>query len=245
MTTPTTSKVILITGASSGIGEATARQLAADGHQVVLGARRVERIAAIAGEIRQTGGDALHHELDVTSLGCFKAFVVLAKARYGRIDVLVNNAGVAPLSMVDELRVCDWNRMIDVNLRGVLHGIAAVLPEMKAQDGIGHIVNVGSTGARWIARTAAIYAATKHAVRAVSEGLRQESKDLRVTLVSPGLTHSELTDAIPDPQLRAAIEATKDHAIPASAIAAAIVYAIGQPDTVDVGEIIVRPTLQA
>jgi NADP-dependent 3-hydroxy acid dehydrogenase YdfG len=237
-------KVILITGASSGIGEAAARHLAAMGHRVVLGARRVERIAAIAEEIRQAGGDALHQELDVTSLGSFKAFVVLAKARYGRIDVLVNNAGVAPLSMFDELRVCDWNRMIDVNLRGVLNGIAAVRPAMKAQ-GMGHIVNMASTGAHRVAPTAAIYAATKHAVRALSEGLRQESKDLRVTVVSPGLTHSELTDAIPDPHLRAAIVATKDHAIPASAIAEAIAYAIGQPDHIDVGEMIVRPTAQA
>jgi NADP-dependent 3-hydroxy acid dehydrogenase YdfG len=243
MTSP--SKVILITGASSGIGEASARHLAALGHRVVLGARRIERIADIADEIRQAGGDVLHHELDVTSLGSAKAFVLLAKARYGRIDVLVNNAGVAPLSMMAELRVNDWNQMIDVNIRGVLHGIAAVLPVMKAQ-GSGHIVNIASTAAHRIVPTTAIYSATKFAVRALSEGLRQESKDVRVTLVSPGLTRTELAEGISDPQFRATITAMmEDQAIPASAIAEAIAYVIGQPDEVDVGEIIVRPTAQA
>ncbi|WP_445488329.1 SDR family oxidoreductase [Rhodopseudomonas sp. RCAM05734] len=245
MTNPTSSsKVILISGASSGIGEATARHLAAAGHRVVLGARRLERIAAIAGEIRQAGGEALHHELDVARLGSFRAFVLLAKAHYGRIDVLVNNAGVAPLAMMDELRVCDWNHMIDVNLRGVLHGIAAVLPVMKEQ-GAGHIVNVASTSAHRIVPTMAVYSATKVAVRALSEGLRQESKDLRVTVVSPGMTRTELAGTISDPKAKATISAMMDEqGIPASAIAEAIAYAIGQPGNVDVGEVIVRPTAQ-
>ncbi|HEY8337434.1 MAG TPA: SDR family oxidoreductase [Tardiphaga sp.] len=245
MTNPTSpGKVILISGASSGIGEATARHLAAAGHRVVLGARRLDRIAAIAGEIRAAGGDALHHELDVTSLGSFRAFVLLAKAHYGRIDALVNNAGVAPLAMMEELRVCDWNQMIDVNLRGVLHGIAAVLPVMKAQ-GAGHIVNIASTAAHRIVPTAAVYSATKFAVRALSEGLRQENKQLRVTVVSPGMTRTELAGTINDPKAKATIEAMMDdHGIPAAAIAEAIAYAIGQPGDVEVGEIIVRPTAQ-
>jgi NADP-dependent 3-hydroxy acid dehydrogenase YdfG len=246
MTNPTSpGKVILISGASSGIGEATARHLAAAGHRVVLGARRLDRIAAIAGEIRHAGGDALHHELDVTSLGNFRAFVLLAKAHYGRIDVLVNNAGVAPLAMMEDVRVCDWNRMIDVNLRGVLHGIAAVLPVMKAQ-GAGHIVNIASTAAHRIMPTAAVYSATKLAVRALSEGLRQENKQLRVTVVSPGMTRTELAGTINDPKAKATIEAMMDDlGIPAAAIAEAIAYAIGQPPDIDVGEIIVRPTAQA
>jgi len=237
-------KVVLISGASSGIGEASARHLASLGHRVMLGARRIERIAAIAAEIREAGGDALHHELDVTSLGSFRAFVLLAKARYDRIDVLVNNAGVAPLSTMADLRVCDWNRMIDVNLRGVLHGIAAVLPAMKAQ-GSGHVINIASTSAHRVTPTMAIYSATKAAVRALSEGLRQESKDVRVTVVSPGMTRTELADTIHDPGTRATIAGMMDNqGIPASAIAEAIAYAIGQPDHVDVGEIIVRPTAQ-
>jgi NADP-dependent 3-hydroxy acid dehydrogenase YdfG len=241
---PISGKIVLITGASSGIGEATSRHLATNGHRVVLGARRMDRIAALAQEIRDTGGDALHHELDVTDLDSMKAFVAAAHRHYGRIDVLVNNAGIMPLSPIEELRVDDWNRMIDVNLRGVLHGIAAVLPIMRAQ-GAGHIVNVASTSAHRVDPTAAVYCATKFAVRALSEGLRQESRDLRVTVVSPGLTRSELFDGIGDPQLQAGVRAMLDQSsIPASAIAEAIGYAIGQPDNVDVNELIVRPTAQ-
>ncbi|MEH2469639.1 NADP-dependent 3-hydroxy acid dehydrogenase YdfG [Nitrobacteraceae bacterium AZCC 2161] len=239
-----TSKVVLITGASSGIGEATALHLAAKGHQVVLGARRSDRIAAIVQEIQWLGGDVLHRELDVTDLDSVKAFAAAAHARYGRIDVLVNNAGVMPLSPIEDLRVDEWNRMIDVNLRGVLHGIAAVLPIMREQ-GAGHIINVASTSAHRVDPTAAIYCATKYAVRALSEGLRQESKYLRVTVISPGLTRTELFDGVSDPQIRAGVRAMLDQAsIPPSAIAEAISYAIGQPDNVDVNELIVRPTAQ-
>ncbi|MEH2476966.1 NADP-dependent 3-hydroxy acid dehydrogenase YdfG [Nitrobacteraceae bacterium AZCC 2146] len=239
-----TSKVVLITGASSGIGEATALHLAAKGHQVVLGARRSDRIAAIVQEIQWLGGDVLHRELDVTDLDSVKAFAAAAHARYGRIDVLVNNAGVMPLSPIEDLRVDEWNRMIDVNLRGVLHGIAAVLPIMREQ-GAGHIINVASTSAHRVDPTAAIYCATKYAVRVLSEGLRQESKYLRVTVISPGLTRTELFDGVSDPQIRAGVRAMLDQAsIPPSAIAEAISYAIGQPDNVDVNELIVRPTAQ-
>ncbi|MFD4911105.1 SDR family oxidoreductase [Kitasatospora purpeofusca] len=236
-------KVVLITGASSGIGGATARRLAASGHRVVLGARRVDRVAAVAEEIRGGGGVADHRELDVTSLESVRAFVRAAQERFGRIDVLVNNAGVMPLSPLDALKVEEWDRMIDVNLRGVLHGIAAVLPLMRAQGG-GHIVNIASVSGHRVDPTAAVYSATKFAVRALSEGLRQESRDLRVTVISPGLTRSELAEGITDAAVR---EATKDMlriAMPAEAIAAAIDYAIAQPPGVDVGEIVVRPTTQ-
>lgn len=161
----------------------------------------------------------------------------------GRIDVLVNNAGVMPLSFLADARVDEWNRMIDVNLRGVLHGIAAVLPILREQRS-GHIVNVASTSAHRVDPTAAVYCATKFAVRALSEGLRQECTDVRVTVVSPGLTRSELADGIADAQVRAAVHAMMDQAIPAQAVAEAIAYAIGQPADVDVGEVIVRPTAQ-
>ena len=237
------SKTILVTGASSGIGEATARHLAALGHRVVLGARRTDRIDAIARTIAAAGGDATSLALDVTDLDSMRAFAAVALARHGRIDVLVNNAGVMPLSFVADGRVDEWNRMIDVNLRGVLHGIAAVLPTMRAQRA-GHIVNVASTSAHRVDPTAAVYCATKFAVRALSEGLRQESTDVRVTVVSPGLTRSELVDGIADPGVRAAVDGMMALAMPASAVAEAIGYAIGQPAGVDVSEVIVRPTAQ-
>lgn len=238
------SKVALITGASSGIGEATARHLAARGHRVVLGARRTERIEAIAKDIESRGGAAFAQELDVSAFESVTAFVGAALARHGRIDVLVNNAGVMPLSVMEELRIDDWNQMIDVNLRGVLHGIAAVLPIMRRQ-GTGHVVNVASVSAHRVDPTAAVYCATKFAVRALSEGLRQESKHLRVTLVSPGLTRTELTEGIGNPDVKAAVDAMMDQAsIPPSAIAEAIGFAIDQPESVDVNELIVRPTAQ-
>ena len=238
------SKVVLITGASSGIGEATARHLAALGHKVVLGARRTDRIVALAGEIGRAGGQALHRQLDVTDLGSFKAFVAVAQERFGRVDVLVNNAGVMPLSLMADLRVDEWNQMIDVNLRGVLHGIAAVLPIMSGQKS-GHIINVASVSGHRVDPTAAVYSATKFAVRALSEGLRQESRDLRVTVVSPGLTRTELFDGINAPEIKAGARAMLDQAsIPASAIAEAIGFTIGQPESVDVNELIVRPTAQ-
>src|SRR5882762_2827002 len=169
------SKTILISGASSGIGEATARHLAILGHPVALGARRTQQIAAIAKQIEEAGGTALSHELDVTDLKSFKAFVAAAQNRFGSIDVLVNNAGVMPLSFMAELRVDEWNRMIDVNLRGVLNGIAAVLPVMGEQK-FGHIINIASVSAYRVDPTAAVYCATKYAVRALTEGLRQENR---------------------------------------------------------------------
>ncbi len=237
-------KVVLVTGASSGIGAATARRLAAGGHRIVLGARRTDRISALAQEIRGAGGQALDVALDVTSLESMQAFVRTAAITYGRVDVLVNNAGVMPLSFLDELRVAEWNQMIDVNLRGVLHGIAAVLPLMRQQKA-GHIINVASVSAHRVDPTAAVYCATKYAVRALTEGLRQENDVIRTTLVSPGLTRTELTDGIDNEHVRAATRAMMDQSsIPASAIAEAIAFAIDQPAEVDVNELIVRPTAQ-
>ncbi|MFF2076137.1 SDR family oxidoreductase [Kitasatospora sp. NPDC058162] len=236
-------KVVLITGASSGIGEATARRLAAAGHHVVLGARRTDRLAVLAKEIEARSGSALAYELDVTDPAGMASFVAAAHDRYGRLDVLVNNAGVMPLSRLDALRVEEWNRMIDVNLRGVLHGIAAVLPVMNAQ-GAGHIVNISSVSGLRVDPTAAVYAATKHAVRALSEGLRQESRHVRVTVISPGLTRSELTASIADGAVRDAVEGQMGIAIPAAAIGEAVLFAISQPAEVDVNELVVRPTAQ-
>lgn len=239
-----TPKTILITGASSGIGEAAARHLAVLGHQIVLGARRTDRIAAIVKEIAKTGGTAVAHKLDVTDIASVKAFVAAARQQFNRIDVLVNNAGVMPLSVMAELRVDEWNQMIDVNLRGVLNGIAAVLPIMTEQKS-GHIINVASVSAYRVDPTAAVYCATKYAVRALSEGLRQESKELRVTVVSPGLTRTELFDGISAPDARAFAQGMVEKtSIPASAIAEAIGFAIGQPANVDVNELVVRPTAQ-
>ncbi|MFE3168198.1 SDR family oxidoreductase [Streptomyces sp. NPDC059224] len=244
MDTPAQSKTVLITGASSGIGEATARRLAGLGHRVLLGARRTDRLAALAGELRAAGGSVTHRELDVTRLDSVRAFAAAGVEEYGGIDVLINNAGVMPLSPVEDLRIAEWEQMIDVNLRGVLHGIAAVLPQMRRQAG-GHIVNVSSVSGHRVDPTAAVYSATKFAVAAVSEGLRQESRDIRVTVVSPGFTRSELTHRGGSPQAQGAARAAAEQlAIPASAIAEAIAFAISQPSNVDVNELVVRPTAQ-
>lgn len=240
-----TAKVVAITGASSGIGEATARRLAADGHRLLLGARRTDRLDRLVREITVTGGTAAARRLDVTEAVDVQDFVAAAAERYGRVDVMVNNAGVMPLSPLEALRTEEWNRMIDVNVRGVLHGIAAALPVMRAQGG-GHIVNIASVGAHEVSPTAAVYCATKFAVRAISEGLRQEcAGDIRVTLVSPGVTESELADSIADPAARAAMRTYRAVALPASAIADAVAYAISQPPQVDVNEIVVRPAASA
>ncbi|MEU5980312.1 SDR family oxidoreductase [Streptomyces sp. NPDC047315] len=234
-------KVVAVTGASSGIGEATARRLAADGHRLFLGARRTDRLDALTEEIESAGGTAAFQRLDVTDAADVRAFVSAAHERFGRLDVLVNNAGVMPLSPLAALRVEEWDRMIDVNVRGVLYGIAAALPVMRAQGG-GHVVNVASVGAYQVSPTAAVYCATKFAVRAISEGLRQESDgDVRVTLVSPGVTGSELADGIADPVAKEAMVAYRAVAMPAAAVADALAYAVSQPSGVDVNEIVVRP----
>ncbi|MGW7487443.1 SDR family oxidoreductase [Streptomyces sp. NPDC054786] len=238
-------KVVAITGASSGIGEATARRLAADGHQVFLGARRTDRLERLVEEITKEGGTAAFGKLDVTDAAETRAFIDAAVGEYGRIDALVNNAGLMPLSPLEALKTDEWDRMIDVNVRGVLHGIAAALPVMRAQGG-GHFVNIASVGAYEVSPTAAVYCATKFAVRAISEGLRQESAgDIRVTLVSPGVIESELADSISDRAAREAMKTYRAVALPAAAIAEAIAYALSQPSQVDVNEIVVRPTASA
>jgi len=234
-------KVVVITGASSGIGEATARQLAGSGASVIVGARRTERLETLVADITKSGGSARFRAVDVTKRTDVQALVDYAKAEFGRVDVLVNNAGVMPLSPLTALKVDEWDRMIDVNIRGVLYGIAAVLPEMKAR-GEGHIINVASIGAHVVVPTAAVYCATKYAVWAISDGLRQENNDLRVTVVSPGVVESELADTISDAATAEVIHEYRRIAIAPDAVARAIAFAIAQPRDVEVSEIIVRPT---
>jgi NADP-dependent 3-hydroxy acid dehydrogenase YdfG len=235
-------KVVLITGASSGIGEATARLLARNGAHVVLGARRTERLEILCAEINASGGVAHFQALDVTRRTDVQAFVDFALKLHGRIDVFVNNAGVMPLSKLEALKVSEWDQMIDVNIRGVLHGIAAGLPLMQKQKS-GQFINIASIGAYTVSPTASVYCATKFAVRAISEGLRQEvGGDIRVTVISPGVTESELAESISDEGGRAEMREFRKIAIPAMAVARAIAYAIEQPADVDVSELIVRPT---
>ena len=244
MLPPEKKKIVFITGASSGIGEATARRLAAEGHLVIAGARRTGRLQAVAEDVRRRGGEIEVATLDVTDPRSVRSAIDTAVQAHGRVDVLVNNAGVMALSPMTDLRVDEWEQMIDVNLRGVLNGIAAVLPHMTDR-GRGHIVNVSSVSGRRVDPTAAVYSATKFAVSALSEGLRQESRDLRVTVISPGLTRSELTDRGGSEAAQGAARAAAEAiAMPASAVAAAISYAISQPDEVDVNEVVIRPTVQ-
>lgn len=239
-------KVVAITGASSGIGEATASLLAERGAKLVLGARNPDRLDAVAARISATGGEAVTKATDVSSRGDLMEFVSLATATYGQLDVLVSNAGIMPVSPFDELRVDDWEAMVDVNLKGVLFGIAAALPVFRRQ-GYGHFVNVASTAAFRVTPGLSVYAGTKMAVRAVSEGLRQEAgENLRVTIISPGMTSTNFADSIADPVARAELEQRRDViAMPPAAVARAIAFAIEQPPGVDVGEIVVRPTAQA
>jgi NADP-dependent 3-hydroxy acid dehydrogenase YdfG len=234
-------KVIAITGASSGIGEATARLLAQRGAHVVLGARRTDRLESLVSAIRAGGGSARYRALDVTNREDVEAFVNFAQGEFGKVDVVVNNAGVMPLSPLEALHVDEWNRMIDVNIRGVLHGIAAGLPVMKKQ-GFGQFINVSSIGGHAVYQTTAVYSATKFAVMAISEGLRQENNDIRVTVISPGVTESELADTISHPATAGFIQDFRKIAIGADAVARAIAFAVEQPEGVDVSEIIVRPT---
>ncbi len=239
--TAITDKTILITGASSGIGEGTARVLGAAGAKLVLGARRTDRLEALAADIRAGGGTAEVRALDVTDREDVAAFAAFAQERFGRIDVLVNNAGVMPLSPMASLKVEEWDRMIDVNIRGVLYGIAAVLPVMNGQ-GFGQIINIASIGALAVSPTAAVYCATKYAVRAISDGLRQENERLRVTCVCPGVVESELAHTITDPEAEELMRSYRAVSIKPDAIGRAILHAIEQPDDVDTNEIVVRPT---
>jgi len=238
-------KVVLISGASSGIGEAIARHVAAKGAKVVLGARRTDRLEAIKQEIIANGGSAATFSLDVTNAENCKAFATFALQTFGSVDVMVNNAGVMPLSMLNQYKVDEWHQMVDVNIKGVLHGIAAALPHFEAKNS-GQFINITSVGDRWVGPTSSVYSATKFAVRALSDGLRQEVSDkIRVTVVAPGATESELANGISDPELRkAAVEQFRLNTLPAEAIARAVAFAIEQPEDVDVNELVVRPTAQ-
>ncbi|MEV6442943.1 SDR family oxidoreductase [Amycolatopsis sp. NPDC051716] len=239
-------KVVAITGASSGIGEATARELAGRGAAVVLGARRTDRLQALAQKIRGDGGRAEVLDVDVTRRADLERLVALAVDRFGRLDVLVGNAGVARIAPVADLDVDAWDAMIDVNLRGVLHGIAAALPVFRAQ-GRGHFVTTVSTSGLKIVPTQAVYAGTKNAVRTLLEALRQESTDgvLRTTSISPGFVRTELVDYVEDPAQREQVQrAMATLGISPDAVARAIAFAIEQPDDVEIGDLTIRPTRQ-
>lgn len=245
MTQNIAGKVVVVTGASSGLGEAAVRRLAAEGAKIVMGARRQDRLEALARDL-SLGADAAVRT-DVTHLEQVQALVDRAVDRHGRIDVIINNAGLMPHSPLEKLRVDDWNRMIDVNLKGTLYGIAAALPHMKAQKS-GQIINVSSVAGHKVGPGGAVYSATKTAVRVISEGLRQEVKpyNIRTTVISPGAVHSELPDSVTDDETAKAIQAFYDqYAIPADSFARAVVFAMSQPEDVDINEILFRPTAQA
>jgi NADP-dependent 3-hydroxy acid dehydrogenase YdfG len=239
-------KVVVITGAGRGIGAATARVLAAGGARVVLGSRGGEELAATADAIAASGGAVAYQRTDVTRPQDLRALVDLAMQRFGRLDVLASVAGVAVNAPLKSGELDDWNQMIDVNLRGVLHGIAAALPVFRAQ-GSGHFITVASTAAyKWVPGQA-VYAATKSAVRALGEVMRQElaPEGLRCTLISPGFTDTELISSTRDPGELASLTARRDAmAMPPQAVAETIAFAITQPDSIDIGEVIVRPTVQ-
>ncbi|HET7229589.1 MAG TPA: SDR family oxidoreductase [Longimicrobium sp.] len=239
-------KVAVITGASSGLGEATARLLSAQGASVVLGARRADRINALARELTAGGGKALAIETDVTDREQVRRLVDAAVEAYGRIDVIINNAGLMPQSLLERLKVDEWDRMIDVNIKGVLYGIAAALPHMQRQKS-GQIINVSSVAGHKVGPGSAVYSATKHAVRALSEGLRQEVKphNIRTTVISPGAVATELPNTVSDPAVAERINKMYDEiAIPADSFARAVAFAMSQPDDVDINEILFRPTRQ-
>jgi NADP-dependent 3-hydroxy acid dehydrogenase YdfG len=240
-------KVVAITGASSGIGEATARVLTERGARVVLGARRVDRLEGVAAELRERGGQAVVCATDVTSRDALERLVGTAVAEFGRLDVLVSNAGISKIGPMADLDVEGWSAMIDVNLKGVLHGIAAALPVFRRQ-GAGHFVTTVSTAGLTIVPNMGVYAATKNAVRTLLEGLRQESTDgvVRTTAVSPGFVNTDLDGSIDDVIVREQIRRNMDaFGIPPEAVAEAIAFAVDQPSDVEIGEIIVRPTVQS
>lgn len=230
-------KIILLTGASSGIGEATVRRLVQEGHHLIIGARRLAKLQRLQEELGNI--DAL--QVDVTEADDLQRMADFALSNYGRIDVLINNAGVMPLSPLAARKLDEWRQTLDVNVHGVLNGIAAVLPVMEQQGG-GQIINVASIGAHTVFPSSAVYCASKFAVRAISDGLRQETETIRVTVISPGVVESELADHITDDDAKTAMQEFRRIALPADAIAKAIAWAIAQPDGVDVSEMIVRPT---
>ncbi|AXF06230.1 SDR family oxidoreductase [Paraburkholderia hospita] len=239
-------KVIVITGASSGLGAAAARLLAEGGAKLILGARRAERIDSLARDLSDgTAGEVIAVTTDVTDALQVRRLVDGAVSRFGRIDVMLNNAGVMPLSPLDRYKVDEWDRMIDVNIKGVLYGIAAALPHMQKQKS-GHIINVASVAGHTWFPTGTVYCGTKWAVRAISEGVRQEVKpyDIRTTIISPGAVATELLDSITEADVLQATRKATSIAIPADSFARMVAFAISQPDDVDVNEILFRPTRQ-
>ncbi|WP_028563233.1 SDR family oxidoreductase [Paenibacillus pinihumi] len=242
----TKGKVVIITGASSGIGEATARLLAEKGAKLVLAARREDRLQTVVNEIKQAGGEASYLTADVVSAEDLQQVADFALKQYGRIDVLVNNAGIMPVSQLSELRVKDWDQMIDVNIKGVLNGIAAVLPVMREQQG-GHIINVSSVMGYEVSPTSAVYSATKFAVRAILEGLRKEesaTSRIRTTVIAPGMTETELFNTVTSPAVKEMAKHFDAVAISPYSIARAIAFAVNEPEDASVNEIIIRPTAQ-
>jgi NADP-dependent 3-hydroxy acid dehydrogenase YdfG len=236
-------KVVVITGASSGLGEAAARMLAKNGAKLVLGARRLDRLRALASELSLHENAAV--QTDVAHYDQVKCLVDYAVKAHGRIDVILNNAGVMPLSPLERLKIVDWDLMVDVNIKGVLYGIAAALPHMMAQKS-GHIINVSSVAGHKVRPTSTVYSATKSAVRVISEGLRQEVKpyNIRTTIISPGAVSSELIGSISEPDIAQAASPIRAIAIPADSFASMVMFAMSQPDNVDVNEILFRPTVQ-
>ena len=241
---PINSKVVIITGASSGLGEATARRLADRGAKLVLAARREDRLKDLTEDLKSRGAEAIWQVTDVTDRNQVESLAAAAKEAFGRIDVLVNNAGLMPLAPLDALKVDEWEQMVDVNIKGVMYGIAAVLPTMREQHS-GHILNLSSVAGHKVFPGAAVYCATKYAVKALSEGVRMEGGDeLRSTNISPGAVATELTSTITDPDAKKAADELYEVAIDSDAVARAVVYAIEQPADVDINEIILRPTAQ-
>lgn len=239
-------KVIVITGSSSGLGEAAARQLAKEGAVLVLAARRKERIDALAKEINENGGRASAKQTDVTQAEQLKDLVDFAVDTYGRIDVIINNAGLMPLSPLDRLKIDEWNQMIDVNIKGVLYGIAAALPYMQKQMS-GHIINLSSVAGHKVWEGSAVYSATKFAVRALSEGLRQEMTpyNIRTTVISPGAVATELLNSISESDIAEAVKADVNKiSVSPDAFARVVAFAISQPEDVDVNEVLFRPVKQ-
>ena len=237
-------KVIVITGASSGLGEATARHLAARGAKVFLGARRMDRLRAVVADIERAGGRAAAMKVDVTQRAEVVACVQAAIEKFGRMDVLVNNAGLMALGPLEKTLVDEWDRMVDINIKGVLYGVAAALPVFERQRG-GHIINIASVAGHKVSMGGAVYCATKHAVRAISEGIRQEIDGVRTTIISPGAVRTELPLGISDPETAAGTrEFYRLTAIPADSVARAIAFAIEQPADVDINEVLLRPTAQ-
>jgi NADP-dependent 3-hydroxy acid dehydrogenase YdfG len=239
-------KVVVITGASSGLGEAAARHLSAEGATVVLGARRIERIEALAKELTSRGAKALTFQTDVTRHEQVKRLVDEAVKAYGSVDMMLNNAGLMPHSPLERLKIEDWDRTIDVNIKGVLYGIAAALPHMKQQKR-GHIINVSSVAGHKVNPGGAVYSATKHAVRVLSEGLRMEVKayNIRTTVISPGAVATELPDSITERDVSDNIHKFyAAYAIPADSFARTVAFAMSQPEDVDINEILFRPTRQ-